>query len=355
MSGDSLLDAYDFELPAAAIAQRPPDERVGSRLLCWRGDGTFEHRRFDAVEQLLTPGDLLVLNDTRVFAARLFGHKQRGSARIEVLLVRAREELGASVWEAMVRPGRRVEPGTTVLLDGDVVVTIGGRTEDHTAFVHFPEGFSVLEVFAHCALHGHVPLPPYIERPDDPVDRVRYQTVFAAREGSVAAPTAGLHFDDALLGRLRARGVDLAHVTLHVGPGTFRSPDPAALAGGLLHPEWREVSDETLAALRSCRARNGRIVAVGTTVCRTLESIPEHAMGAVRGDTRLFLQPGHRFRWCDVLITNFHLPRSSLLLLVSAFAGPRWRAAYELAIAAGYRFYSYGDANWIERRGENHA
>ena len=346
MSGDSLLDSFDFELPASSIAQHPLRERASARLLCWQRDGAFAHRHFGDLAALLAPGDLLVLNDTRVFAARLLGDKLLGRARIEVLLVRPREDRGVGVWEAMVRPGRRVPPGTEVLLEGGVAVRVGERTDEHTALVRFP---AELDVFAHCDRHGHVPLPPYIERADEPADHIRYQTVFAVREGSVAAPTAGLHFDDALLARLRGRGVEVAKVTLHVGPGTFRPPDAASVERGELHAEWREVSDATLDALRACRARRGRVVAVGTTVCRTLESLPEDAQGEVRGDTRLFLRPGHVFRWCDVLITNFHLPRSSLLLLVAAFAGQRWRAAYELAIAEGYRFYSYGDANWIER------
>jgi len=203
-------------------------------------------------------------------------------------------------------------------------------------------------VFDHCAMHGHVPLPPYIHRDDEPLDRERYQTVFARDEGSVAAPTAGLHFDEGLLSRLGELGVESARVTLHVGPGTFRPVEQDQVAAGELHPEWRRVSAETLRALEACRVRGGRIIAVGTTVCRTLESIPAGSTSAVAGPTQLMIAPPFDFRYTDVLVTNFHLPRSSLLLLVAALAGQRWRRAYEVALAEGYRFYSYGDANWIE-------
>jgi S-adenosylmethionine:tRNA ribosyltransferase-isomerase len=345
VSGAPGLDAFDFELPAERIAQRPLAERVASRLLCWHHDGSFAHRGFADLIELLRPDDLLVLNDTRVFPARLFGTKSNGEARIEVLLVRVRADRGATIWEALVRPGRRVPPGSTILLDGDLPLRVGARTEERTVLVEFPAD---VDVIAHCRVHGHVPLPPYIERADDEEDTRRYQTTFARNEGSVAAPTAGLHFDDALLARVRESGVHSAWVTLHVGPGTFRPPEPTALALGQLHSEWREVPHDTVRALADCRARGGRVVAVGTTVCRALESLPEDARDTVRGDTRLFLRPGHRFRWCDVLVTNFHLPRSSLLMLVAAFAGERWREAYALAVREGYRFYSYGDANWIE-------
>jgi len=213
--------------------------------------------------------------------------------------------------------------------------------------VSFP---AALDVFTHCAERGHVPLPPYIRRADEELDRERYQTVFARDEGSVAAPTAGLHFDDELLAAISARGIRTARVTLHVGPGTFRPVDAEQLGEGRLHPEWRQVPAETLVALRECRERAGRVIAVGTTVCRTLESIPDDADGEVVGPTQLMIAPGFRFRFTDVLVTNFHLPRSSLLLLVSALAGDRWRDAYEVALREGYRFYSYGDANWIEAR-----
>jgi len=337
------LDDYDFELPETLIAQRPAPRRVDSRLLVWSGDADFEHRQFADFPALLRAGDLLVLNDTRVFAARLFGRKLAGEATVEILLVRP----SSTGWEALVRPGRRLPPGTEVRIEGGAVVEIADAAGPGLRIVHFPEG---IDVSRYCSRFGHIPLPPYIRRDDEAVDHDRYQTVFAREEGSVAAPTAGLHFDENLLAEIRGRGVETARVTLHVGPGTFRPIDEEQLGSGELHPEWREVPVETLAALRRCRERRGRIIAVGTTVCRTLESLPVDAGESVRGATRLMIAPGFSFRFTDVLVTNFHLPRSSLLLLVSAFAGERWREAYALAVEQGYRFYSYGDANWIEAR-----
>lgn len=336
------LDDYDFALPADRIAQQPLPARTQSRLLAWRADGTFEHLGFDAVSDLVQEGDLLVLNDTRVFPARLRGTKLNGTAQVEVLLVQP----GTDGWEALVRPGRRLPAGTAVLLEGGLQAEIGAAAGEGLRQVRFPAG---CDVQAHCAAHGHVPLPPYIQRADHAGDLERYQTVFARLTGSVAAPTAGLHFDAALLDRVRERGARVATVTLHVGPGTFRPLEEGQLRTGLLHPEWREVPGATLAALKECRQRGGRIIAVGTTVCRSLESVGTEC-DTVAGPTRLMIAPGFSFRYTDVLITNFHLPRSSLLFLVAALAGPVWREAYALAIAEDYRFYSYGDANWIEAR-----
>lgn len=343
MSERLSLDDYDFELPEALIAQRPAPRRADSRLLVWPADADFEHRRFADFPTLLREGDLLVLNDTRVFAARLFGRKLEGEAAVEVLLVRPT----ITGWEALVRPGRRLPPGTQVCMEGGVKVEIAEAIGSGLRVVHFPSGF---DVSGHCSRHGHIPLPPYIRRSDEAVDHDRYQTVFAREEGSVAAPTAGLHFDEELLAEIRGRNIETARVTLHVGPGTFRPVDEDQLESGELHPEWREVPAETLTAIQRCRDRGGRVIAVGTTVCRTLESIPDDATEGLSGPTRLMIAPGFSFRFTDVLVTNFHLPRSSLLLLVSAFAGECWREAYALAVGQGYRFYSYGDANWIEGR-----
>lgn len=345
MSRTPRLDDVDYHLPPERIAQRPPDRRTGSRLLCWHADGTLEHRRFEQVVDLLRPGDLLVLNDTRVFPARLLGRKRSGTAAVEMLLVRPREDVGPCTWEAMLRPARRLPPGTSIELDGGLEARVDRRTDDGTSLVELDRPEAVI---AHCRRHGHVPLPPYIDRPDDATDRERYQTVFARVDGSVAAPTAGLHFDDGLLERVEAAGVERTQVTLHVGPGTFRPLDEDDVAGETLHTEWCEVGEGAVEALRRTRARGGRVVAVGTTACRSLETLDD-VPHPFRGATELFVKPGHRFRWVDVLITNFHLPRSSLLLLVAALAPGRWRKAYEEAVAAGYRFYSYGDANWIER------
>jgi S-adenosylmethionine:tRNA ribosyltransferase-isomerase len=344
------LQDYDFELPSDAIAQRPCAQRSDSRLLCWNADGSYDHAHFSEVERRLRPGDLLVLNDTRVFPARLFGKKLGGSADVEALLLRPMAG-AVQAWEAMVRPGRRLRPGSEVEFEGGARATVGEDLGDGRRALSFA---NEINVWALCEQQGHVPLPPYIARPDCEDDAERYQTVFARDRGSVAAPTAGLHFDETLLRALRDGGVDIASVTLHVGPGTFQPLDESRLSRGKLHPEEILVSSQTLARLSQQRARGGRIVAVGTTVCRTLESIlPEKmdasAAGPLHMDTRLLIQPGHDFRWVDVLITNFHLPQSSLLLLVAALAGPRWREAYALAIEEGYRFYSYGDANWVER------
>lgn len=328
---------FQFDLPPDRIAQSPPPRRTEARLLAWRQDG-FHHARVADLPQWIRPGDLLVLNDTRVFPARLRGTKAGGSAAVEILLVHARSP---REWSAMVRPGRRLPPGTAVDLEGGTTVGIGGDQGDGLRAVRFPEGTDGWEVARH---HGHVPLPPYIDRDDTGTDRERYQTVFARNPGSVAAPTAGLHFDPGLLAAVEAAGARVATVTLHVGPGTFRPPTAEQLRAGRLHAEEIEVSAETVQAL----ATAGRVVAVGTTSCRALESLPDPP-GPVRGRTELFIQPGFAFRFVDVLMTNFHLPGSSLLMLVEAFAGPRWREAYRLAVQEGYRFYSYGDANWIER------
>jgi len=341
VSAGLSLDDYDFGLPEALIAQRPAPRRADSRLLVWPASAGFEHRKFSDFPKLLREGDLLVLNDTRVFAARLFGRKVSGGGEVEILLVRP----STTGWEALVRPGRRLPPGTQVHIEGGVAVEISDAVGSGLRIVQFPDGY---DVSGHCSRFGHIPLPPYIRRDDEVADHDRYQTVFAREEGSVAAPTAGLHFDENLLAEIRERGIETARVTLHVGPGTFRPVDDDQLESGELHPEWREVPAQTLHALQRCRGRGGRVIAVGTTVCRTLESLPADPEGAVRGATRLMIAPGFSFRFTDVLVTNFHLPRSSLLLLVAAFAGERWHEAYAVAVEQRYRFYSYGDANWIE-------
>ncbi len=338
-----LLSNYDYELPPERIAQRPPPHRGDSRLLVWNADGSLHDGTIRDVVGLLNEGDLLVLNDTRVFPARLMGEKEGGSARVEILLL---EELAPGRWAAMVRPGRRLPPGTGVRLGGEVRVTVEEALGQGRRRVDFPSG---VEVIDYAWKWGHVPLPPYIRRPDEEADRERYQTVFARTTGSVAAPTAGLHLDATLLERCRSKGVEQAFLTLHVGPGTFRPLDEEDLRRDRLHPERLLVPDATVEALHACRQRGGRVVAVGTTVCRALESLPPDAHEGLDASTSLFIHPPYRFRWVDVLLTNFHLPRSSLLMLVAAFAGERWKKAYEHAVSSGYRFYSYGDANWIER------
>lgn len=324
-----LTRDFDYELPEERIAQEPAP-RGESRLLVLDADGPERHRRIRDLPALLRPGDLLVLNDTRVIPARLFGH--RGEGKMEVLLV---EKLGDRDWEALVRPGRRARPGTVIVFEDLSAEVIDKR--DDRYHLRFSE-----PVEPHLDRLGHVPLPPYIHRPDEPADRERYQTVFARNPGAIAAPTAGLHFSQELLREIAAAGIGIARVTLHVGIGTFKPVSVEKIEDHRMDRERYEVGEETAEAIRRTRESGGRIVAVGTTVVRTLESSGGEAGS---GATDLFITPGFRFRVVDVLLTNFHLPRSTLLMLVSAFAGrERVLAAYEEAIREGYRFYSYGDA-----------
>jgi S-adenosylmethionine:tRNA ribosyltransferase-isomerase len=305
---------------------------------------------FRDLPDLLAPGDLLVMNRSRVFPARLIG-KRPGGGEAEVLLVRPRSE---QVWEAMVRPARRLRPGTTVQVDGEqgealeILLLDEAALPDGQRVVRLtPRRGSVAEVLERL---GHVPLPPYIRRNDRPEDRERYQTVYAREAGSVAAPTAGLHFTEELLGRARRRGIETAEIVLHVGPGTFRPVQVEDVSAHTVPAEPCTLPEETAAAVERARTRQGRVVAVGTTTTRVLESRARDggtlAPGA--GETTLVIVPGFPFRVVDALVTNFHLPRSSLLLLVAAFAGrERILAAYAEAVRAGYRFYSYGDAMLI--------
>jgi S-adenosylmethionine:tRNA ribosyltransferase-isomerase len=335
------LDAYDYALPEGRIASRPASPREAARLLRV-AERMSDHTVAD-LPGLLRPGDLLVINDTRVLPARLEG--RRGIAKVGVLLLRHE---GEGVWRALARPAKRLRQGDVLSLgegfEAEVLWRDGG--EVRLRFAYPPEAFARL-----LALHGAAPLPPYIDRAPDAQDKADYQTVFAKAEGAVAAPTAGLHFTQALLERLAARGVDRASVTLHVGAGTFLPVTEADLRRHRMHGEWLQVTQETVDAVARTRAQGGRVVAVGTTALRALETA---ALGGTlapfAGETELFIHPGFRFRTTDLLFTNFHLPRSTLLVLVSAFAGSaRIRAAYEHAIAQGYRFFSYGDACLLER------
>jgi len=336
---------FDYALPASAIAQRPV-ARGRSRLLVVDAEGEARHRTVGELPELLRPGDLLVVNDTRVLAARLHGRRRPSGGRIELLLV---EKVGERTWEVLARPARRARPGTVIELEGGLAAAVTALGEGGRRRVRFGA-----EVEPHLERFGHVPLPPYIRRGDEAEDRTSYQTVFARHPGAIAAPTAGLHFTPELLARLEARGIRRAAVTLHVGLGTFQPVTVEDVAEHRMHAERYHVSSDTAAAVRAARAAGGRVVAVGTTVVRTLESVVDDR-GEVRageGRTELFITPGFRFRAVDVLITNFHLPRSTLLMLVSAFAGrERVLAAYEEAVARGYRFYSYGDAMFLERPG----
>ena len=337
-----LIDDFDFDLPTASIAERPAT-RGESRLFCPGRTAGGRHRSVADLPELLEPGDLLVVNDTRVIPARLFGTRSGTGGRVELLLARRETEC---VWLCLMRPARRA--GTTIELADGLEATVGGRSEDGLFRIEFSEAIE-----PHLERVGHVPLPPYIKRPDEPQDRESYQTVYARVPGSIAAPTAGLHFTHEILDTLRRRGVRIAEVTLQVGIGTFKPVTARLVHEHVMDRESYDIPAHTAEALGATRAAGGRIVAVGTTVVRTLEGAAA-AAGALPppgpGSTDLFISPGFDFRVVDLLLTNFHLPRSSLLILVSAFGGrERTLDAYTEAIAAGYRFYSYGDAMLVER------
>jgi S-adenosylmethionine:tRNA ribosyltransferase-isomerase len=339
---------FDFVLPEALVAQSPARPRDSARLLVV-GEGAPRDLGVGDLPGLLGPGDLMVVNDTRVIPARL--RARRGEARIEIMLNRA--EAGG-LWHALVRGAKKLRPGDILAIEGapELAPRVMERQDGGAVLLDFGPDQAVLAAALERA--GEIPLPPYIARPDGPTpqDREDYQPIFARQPGAVAAPTASLHFTPALLVALAARGVGQVEVTLHVGAGTFlpiRTDDPRAHS---LHSEWGEITPEAAATINATRARGGRIVAIGTTALRLLESAVD-GNGVVHpfsGLTDIFLLPGHRFRSADVLLTNFHLPKSSLFMLVSAFAGmARMRDAYAHAIASGYRFYSYGDASLLFR------
>ena len=351
--GSDPLAAYDYYLPPERIAQRPVPHRVQARLMLLpRRGGEMGHGRVAHLLRWLRPGDLLVMNDTKVVPARLWARKPTGG-RVEVLLLAPaqphKREQGSEVHQVLLRSHRPLKPGTRLTLEGEppLELEVLERGERGRALVRLPG--SGLEV---ARQRGQVPLPPYIKRPQGPraEDRLRYQTVYARRPGAVAAPTAGLHLSPRLLEALARRGVDRAWLTLHVGYGTFAEPSPLDLAAGRLHPEWVEISPELSEAVARTRSRGGRVVAVGTTSLRALEWRvgPGGAPLAGQGWCDLLIQPGHRFRVADGLMTNFHLPRTTLLMLVAALAGrQRVLEAYAEAVERGYRFYSYGDAMLI--------
>jgi S-adenosylmethionine:tRNA ribosyltransferase-isomerase len=336
------VDDFDFDLPAALIAQHPAAERTGSRLLRLARDGVSDHA-FADLPNFLAPGDVLVFNDTRVIKARLFGSKDSGG-RIEVLVERV---VGAHDALAQIRASHAPRAGARLRLAGTLDVTVLERVGDLFR-LQFEGHESVLTLLDR---HGSVPLPPYIAHEPDAVDERRYQTVYARSPGAVAAPTAGLHFDEPLLEQLRAQGVETAFLTLHVGAGTFQPVRVTDLADHRMHDEWYEIPAEASAAVGRARARGRNVIAVGTTALRALEAAArDGTVNAGSAETDLFITPGFPFRVVDRLITNFHLPRSTLLMLVSAFAGTdAVRAAYRHAIAQGYRFFSYGDAMLMDR------
>jgi S-adenosylmethionine:tRNA ribosyltransferase-isomerase len=336
------IEDFDYELPSELIAQHPSETRSGSRLLCV--GASLADRRFFELPQLLAPGDLLVFNNTKVIKARLFGHKETGG-HIEVLIERV---LSAHEALAQVHAGRAAKPGSTLRLAGGLDVRVLGRAEEFYR-LRFPESGTVHELLER---HGSVPLPPYIARAPRGEDERRYQTVYARSSGAVAAPTAGLHFDEPLLAALAKRGVEFAWVTLHVGAGTFQPVRVKNLAKHRMHGERYAIPEATVAAVETAKGRGGRIVAVGTTTVRCLEASAAVHGAPVAGaaDTDLFITPGFEFRVVDRLVTNFHLPKSTLLLLVSSFAGIEpIRRAYRHAIEQRYRFYSYGDAMLLDK------
>jgi S-adenosylmethionine:tRNA ribosyltransferase-isomerase len=342
------VDQFDFDLPDERIALRPSSPRDAARLLVVRENDATEHRTMRDLAELLRAGDCLVVNDTRVIPARLGGRRlgRDGSsegARIEVTL---HKRISPSSFRAFVRPAKRLKPGDSVTLGATLEGVIAARDGGEAEIVFDKQGAAL---DAAIAAEGEMPLPPYIaaRRPPDEQDRADYQTLIAKVDGSVAAPTAGLHFTPELLKRLKASGVAPAQVTLHVGAGTFLPVKSEEIEGHRLHAEHGELSAATAHALNETRARDGRIVAVGTTVLRLLESAADAdgRLHAFAGENSLFVTPGYRFRAVDVLVTNFHLPRSTLFVLACAFAGrERMQRAYAHAIRAGYRFYSYGDA-----------
>ncbi|MCG6897646.1 MAG: tRNA preQ1(34) S-adenosylmethionine ribosyltransferase-isomerase QueA [Thiocapsa sp.] len=341
------LSDFKYDLPAELIAQRPLRDRGASRLLAVDGPacGPGARRRdlaFADLPQLLRPGDLLIFNNTRVMRARLFGRKETGG-RIEVLIERVLHPHQAL---AHVRSSKPPAPGRRVEIEGGERLLVLGR--DGGLFRLRSEGSTFAALMSK---RGHLPLPPYIRRPDDALDETRYQTVYARRIGAVAAPTAGLHFDETMLERLAGMGVGHAHVTLHVGAGTFQPIRAGDLDRHEMHAEWVEVNEDVCQQVRSARQRGGRIVAVGTTSVRSLETAAAGGeLKPFRGDSRLFIRPGFRFRAVDAMITNFHLPESTLLMLVSAFAGHHViMDAYRHAVASRYRFFSYGDAMFLIR------
>ena len=345
---------FDFELPDSLIAQHPSPERGGSRLLVLEPDGSIEHARFADLGRYLSPGDLLVVNNTRVFPARLLGHRIPSGGAVECLLVR---EVEPDTWECLVHPGQKLKPGALVVFERE-----GISIEGEVLSMHFQGRRRIRFNTTHrggltdaIERSGHIPLPPYIKREDEQADRDRYQTVYARHQGSIAAPTAGLHFTAAQLDSLVARGIERVDVTLHVGYGTFKPVKVEDVEEHVVDAERYDVSSGAAAALTKAKREHRRIVAVGTTTVRTLESLTIMPGGEVlpgSGETTLFIRPGHDVQLVDAMITNYHLPRSSLLMLVSAFAGREpILAAYREAVQRGYRFYSYGDGMLILSRG----
>lgn len=340
------VDEFDFHLPRTLIAQYPTPHRGESRLMVLRRTGeTIDHRIFSDLGEYLNPGDLLVMNNTRVLPARLIGHKETGG-KVELLLIPPWHEGAEGEWKALVKNLGKKRGQTRIYIDKEKYLLLGER-RNGKAKVTFPEGESP-ESLLHRV--GHIPLPPYIRREEESLDRERYQTVYAEKNGSIAAPTAGLHFTRTLIQSLQEKGIKIVFITLHVGPGTFAPVKTEQVDEHRMEPEWVEIQEEVAEEIKQVKGARGRVIAVGTTTTRALESFAE-GKGGLRAGTglvSLFIRPPFEFRVIDGLITNFHLPKSTLIMLVSAFAGRDFiMKAYREAVEKKYRFYSYGDAMLI--------
>ena len=337
-----LTKDFNYDLPADLIAQRPLAQRSTSRMLVLDGQGGLQDRQFQDFKPHLSVGDLLVINNTRVMAARLYGQKETGG-RVEILVERILDNTQAI---AQVRASKAPKPGSFITLENEVKLTVRARRS--SMFELELENGNWLELLQK---QGHIPLPPYIERDDDSADESRYQTVFAKHMGAVAAPTAGLHFDTATMDDLKSAGIKVAEVTLHVGAGTYQPVRAEHIEDHEMHAEWIEVTESVCQQVARCKRQGGKVVAVGTTSLRALESaVSNGKLVPFTGDTRLFVSPGYTFNVVDTLLTNFHLPESSLMMLVTAFGGyEHVMAAYRHAVQARYRFFSYGDAMLIQR------
>jgi S-adenosylmethionine:tRNA ribosyltransferase-isomerase len=337
------VELYDYELPKELIAKYPIEPRDHSRLMVLnRATKEIKHDYFYNLPEYLQEGDLLVLNNTKVIPARLLGTKPTGG-KVEVLLNRKLE--GQNLWEALVG-GKKIKPGLEITIAPDLKAVIKRQVEGPLFEVELfaPDGRVMDKIFK----YGKIPIPPYLEREEEEIDRKRYQTIFAQREGSVAAPTASLHFTERVFEKLRQKGVQIAYITLHVGLGTFKPIKVKNILQHKVDPEYVEVPQEVVEKIKETKERKRRVIAVGTTVTRALETVGLKGLKPFKGFTDLYIKPGHKFRVVDAMITNFHLPRSSLLVLVATFAGREFiLKAYREAIEKGYRFYSYGDAMLI--------
>ncbi len=337
-----LTKDFSYDLPADLIAQRPLQQRSASRMLVLDEQSGLQDQRFEDFKQYLSEGDLIVVNNTRVMAARLYGQKETGG-RVEILIERI---LNDSLAIAQIRASKSPKPGSSIKLEHEAKLTV--RARKNSMFeLQLDQG----DWGALLQRQGHMPLPPYIEREDDSDDESRYQTVFARHFGAVAAPTAGLHFDEAYMKDLKSAGIDIAEVTLHVGAGTYQPVRTERIEDHEMHAEWIKVTASVCQQIETCKRRGGKVLAVGTTSLRALESAArEGKLVPYSGDTRLFVSPGYKFNVVDGLLTNFHLPESSLMMLVTAFGGyERVMQAYRHAVRARYRFFSYGDAMLIQR------